>query len=401
MIDSAAPPSTVLLFREQKPDDRYVAALAAAGRRAVCIPVLGFDCSLRQDELCRALCGLATEEKRYSGIILTSQRAVAALTLALLDGAGTGGRDRAAARAALAAFASQVAEVSEIRPSSSVYVVGKQTADAFRAFAARLVGCVGKRRHGGTRGGEGCGEGEGGGAGDAETEAEDVLRKDLLRGADSGRATELARVIVADHAAGAAASTSIGRKLLYLCGESRRDELPTALDAAGVAWDSVKVYKSTRLGSNLNLGKVKLAAKRGAVSAAVFFSPSGVNSVCENDELRALLGGGKGGEGEPRPLLVGIGATTSEALSSSALCRAGAAAAGAAAPGAGGGGAGGGASGGGAGGGASGGDGGGIGCGDDGGGGGGGGGTGHGSSKRVVTSMVPTPAGVVAAVSQI
>ena len=311
---------TVLLFRQRKDGaDPFVTALTSRGRQAVCVPVLGFDCTLKQEELCEALSGLAAVGGTYSGIILTSQRAVAALSLALLDGAGKDVRGRAAARAALAAFTMQEGELPF---STSVYVVGDQTASAFRDFAIRLV-----------RGGQfGDEEGERGRGVEGGTVSETlgsgercVLRKGLFRGAESGRAAELARLIVADYADAAGSAAAVAeRKLLYLCGESRRDELPSALDAAGVQWDSITVYASTRLGSNIDTAMAQATASDGNLSAAVFFSPNGVQSVCENDELLALLkGGGDGKDGKPRPHLVGIGPTTSAALASSVLCRGG------------------------------------------------------------------------------
>lgn len=86
------------------------------------------------------------------------------------------------------------------------------------------------------------------------------------RGHDAGSATELARVITA--------SSLASERLLFLCGNRRRDALPDALRAAHVDVDEVEAYVTTP--------RTDLTIPDG-VTWLAFFSPSGIEAVRQSD----------------------------------------------------------------------------------------------------------------------
>lgn len=84
-----------------------------------------------------------------------------------------------------------------------------------------------------------------------------------VRGEDSGSASALADRIVADEPAG---------RLLFLCGNRRRNTLPTCLQRADVPFDEQVVYE-THTRSTLDL------PAPGPDTWLVFFSPSGLEAT--------------------------------------------------------------------------------------------------------------------------
>ena len=88
------------------------------------------------------------------------------------------------------------------------------------------------------------------------------------QGMESGNAEELAHFIVHHH-------PGIDRPLLFICGRSRRDELPAILKAEGVRFRECIAYDTL---------PVETIPLSGTVPPhlAVFFSPSGVRAVLSN-----------------------------------------------------------------------------------------------------------------------
>ena len=121
----------------------------------------------------------------------------------------------------------------------------------------------------------------------------EALRQLGLRpeGAETGSADVLARYLLAQPPAA---------PLLFLAGDRRRDTLPEALRAAGLAFDEVTVYRTL---PDADLGPF-IAEPPGWL---VFFSPSGVEAVDE------------GGLALARFRLAAIGATTAAALAERGL----------------------------------------------------------------------------------
>lgn len=111
-------------------------------------------------------------------------------------------------------------------------------------------------------------------------------------GEEAGTAARLAELIV-DH--------DFDKPLLYLCGNRRRDELPSRLRAYDVAFEEVCVYES-HIRTDLDL------ASRPLPDWIVFFSPSGVEAVrsdagCDLTSVRVAT----------------IGSTTAEAARASGM----------------------------------------------------------------------------------
>lgn len=88
------------------------------------------------------------------------------------------------------------------------------------------------------------------------------------RGAEAGDAATLASVIAKKE-----------KPYLFLSGTRRRDTLPDALDARGIAWDELAVYE-THLRSDLALPEAD------AATWLVFFSPSGRDAVARQGTVR-------------------------------------------------------------------------------------------------------------------
>ena len=102
--------------------------------------------------------------------------------------------------------------------------------------------------------------------------------------------------------AAALAETVIANKILFLCGDRRRDELPERLRSAGKACEEVVVYRT--IGDAAELGN----ALEKCPDGVVFFSPSGVEVALE-----------EGGIDWNSVLLGAIGPTTAEALREAGL----------------------------------------------------------------------------------
>lgn len=107
--------------------------------------------------------------------------------------------------------------------------------------------------------------------------------------------------------------------LLYLCGNIRRSELPTALKGAGIAFDELEVYEtvtSPSLPPDLAFsGKPRGAQQQQRVGWMCFFSPSGVKAIHEELNKRGAEEEEEeenGGDGAPR--MAAIGPTTAKAL---------------------------------------------------------------------------------------
>lgn len=214
MADRTAP-TVVLLRSASGPDDPYRHALAAAGFRAVCIPVLSFRFPHQE-----ALRERLAQPERYSGLIVTSPRAVRAMAEVGLEGPG-----------------------QTAWSGKRAYAVGPKTADALRELGF------------------------------------------VPTGEEAGSAAALASVIAKKKT-----------PYLFLCGNRRRDELPSALQKAGTPFEELVVYE-THLRSGIDFPTAE------PDDWLVFFSPSGIEAVTRHAGAPAR-----------HYRLAAIGPTTAEAL---------------------------------------------------------------------------------------
>lgn len=87
----------------------------------------------------------------------------------------------------------------------------------------------------------------------------------VIASADYGK--NLAEIIVEKYA---------GKKFIFFCGNRRRDELPSILKENKVSFEEIEVYKTI-------LSPKKMEQKFDGI---LFFSPSGVESFCSENELK-------------------------------------------------------------------------------------------------------------------
>ena len=87
-------------------------------------------------------------------------------------------------------------------------------------------------------------------------------------GEQTGNAEELAHYILQHH-------KQTDLPLLFICGSSRRDELPSILNAGGMSVEECTVYHTHPIDS-IDLDNTRVP------DAVVFFSPSGVQAVLQN-----------------------------------------------------------------------------------------------------------------------
>lgn len=215
--------ATVVLFRSGDEADPYEEALRDAGYVCQSVPVLRFE-FVNERELRNAL----EHPRSYDGLILTSPRAVEALTMAM----------------------PWLPTENVVWHAKAIFAVGPRTASELRAIGFDPTGE---------------------GSGSAEMLAEYVLHRDFER------------------------------PLLFLCGDRRRDTLPSRLRECGITLEELCIYESHE--------RTDLAlASRPSPDWAVFFSPSGVEAV-QRDQGWDLT----------RLRIAAIGETTSEALRSKGI----------------------------------------------------------------------------------
>ena len=132
-----------------------------------------------------------------------------------------------------------------------------------------------------------------------------------------------------------------GRRLLYLCGNIRRDELPNHLKQEGIPFDELCVYKTHKMEGEVlfpweqhdstqheDSDGVSVSAREEVLRYdwICFFSPSGVKVVYKNMKRRKeMIGGGVGGgssslfPADGRIKLAAIGKTTAAAMEKKAM----------------------------------------------------------------------------------
>nr|QIZ30879.1 uroporphyrinogen-III synthase [Halisarca dujardinii] len=203
---------TVWVLRAEKENDPYKKAFFEGGYEPLFLEVLSFE-YVNQG-------GLAERLKRpaeYSGLVLTSQNAVTAISSTIDLG--------------LLSREQLVAGWSSV----PVYAVGGATASAVRAIG---LDCVGE---------------------------------------ESGQADILADFIVSHHQEGTRHDdVPPKRPLLFPCGNLRRDALPEKLKASGFSLEEIVCY-NTCVAKDFTLKMSELCKEKGNPQWIVFFSPSGVN----------------------------------------------------------------------------------------------------------------------------
>lgn len=171
----------IVLLRQARAEDPYVAAFAAVGWRAVCVPALAFTYPHQA-----ALRARLADAGGYAGLVATSPRAVEALARAL------------------DALPAAVRAAWTRRPA---YAVGPRTAARLRALGFAPTGAD---------------------AGTADALAATLAQAHAPPAAASEDANE--------------ADAADARPLLFLAGNRRRDALPEGLRAAGVPFAEATVY---------------------------------------------------------------------------------------------------------------------------------------------------------------
>jgi len=127
-----------------------------------------------------------------------------------------------------------------------------------------------------------------------------------------------------------------GRRLLYLCGNIRRDELPNHLKQEGIPFDELCVYKTHKMEGEVlfpweqhdstqheDSDGVSVSAREEVLRYdwICFFSPSGVKVVYKNMKRRKEGGGGSSSlfPADGRMKLAAIGKTTAAAMEKKAM----------------------------------------------------------------------------------
>jgi len=111
----------------------------------------------------------------------------------------------------------------------------------------------------------------------AVVEAMELQDESQIFGSETGSASELAKLI-----GNMNQQSPEPFSLLYLCGNRRRDELPTLLQTLNVSYQEIVVYETQLLQNEHQLDSVTLVYPSGnSWSWFAFFSPSGVESVAE------------------------------------------------------------------------------------------------------------------------
>ncbi|KAK9456449.1 tetrapyrrole biosynthesis, uroporphyrinogen III synthase [Dipodascopsis uninucleata] len=217
-------PRKIVFFKNPTPDqdrDSYAKAARAHGLEYEFVPVLTHN-FVDQDGLKDYLVQIAKEKDGtvIDSLIITSQRAVEALAMAL--------RDISKSKNSSVDASNIVSRVREFR----VYTVGPATADLIKSYGFNNI----------------CG------------------------GADAGNGTILAQQIVAD----------APKKCIFFTGETRRDIIPVTLRKYGIDCVEYVVYQTMKSPLAEDDWKICLSSfSKTHTIWAVFFSPSGADGLTQ------------------------------------------------------------------------------------------------------------------------